>query len=102
MKSVMMFALAMTLGIGGALAQGSGGGGAGGGGAGGAGGGTAGTGSATGSSGSGSGGTDTGSSGMNTGRNAAQMNPTSEECARGWRSGTAWTETQFRAACGNR
>jgi hypothetical protein len=101
MRWITIFALTLAFGVGGAVAQGSGGagGGAGGGGAGaaGSGGGTAGS---SGGGGGGSGGGNTGPS--NNGKGSAQQNPTAQECARGWTSSMSMSQADFRAACGNR
>ena len=73
MKTLSALALALVLATGAALAQGSGG--------------------------SGGGGTDTGPSGKNTGKDTATMNPTVEQCKKGWSSGMSQTKAEFDAAC---
>lgn len=46
-----------------------------------------------------SGGTDTGPSGTNTGKDTAAMNPTVEQCRKGWDSSMRLTRVEFDAAC---
>src|SRR5688500_333918 len=73
MKTLSAIAVSLVLATGAALAQGSGG--------------------------SGSGGTDTGPGGTNTGKDAAAMNPTVEQCQKGWDSSMRMTQAEFKAAC---
>jgi|SoiMethySBSTD1v2_1073268.scaffolds.fasta_scaffold4751666_1 hypothetical protein len=73
MKTLSAFAFALVLATGAALAQGSGG--------------------------SGSGGTDVGPGGTNTGKDSAAMNPTVEQCKKGWDSTMRLTRAEFDAAC---
>lgn len=76
MKVLSAFTLALVLATGAAMAQGSGSGGGGGG-----------------------GGTEPGPSGMNTGKDAAGMNPTPEQCAKGWDATMRVTQAEFNAKC---
>ena len=73
MRTLSAFGLAFVLATGAALAQGSGG--------------------------SGSGGTDVGPGGTNTGKDSAAMNPTVEQCKKGWDSTMRLTRAEFDAAC---
>ena len=73
MKTFAAFAFAMVVATGAALAQGSGG--------------------------SGSGGTSAGPGGTNTGKDAAGMNPTVEQCKKGWDSSMSMTKAEFDANC---
>jgi hypothetical protein len=73
MKTIAAFAFAMVVATGAALAQGSGG--------------------------SGSGGTSAGPGGTNTGKDAAGMNPTVEQCKKGWDSSMRMTKAEFDANC---
>jgi hypothetical protein len=73
MKTISAVALALALSTGAAFAQGSGG--------------------------SGSGGTGTGPGGTNTGKDSAAMNPTVEQCKKGWDSSMRQTKAEFDAAC---
>lgn len=76
MKTLSAIALTLMLATGSALAQGTGG------------------------SGSGSsGGTDTGAGGTNTGKDAAGMIPTVEQCRKGWDSSMRMTKAEFDANC---
>jgi hypothetical protein len=78
MRTLSAFALALVLATGAAMAQGSGGSG----------------------SGSGaSGGTESGPGGTSTGKEAGAMNPTPEQCAKGWDSTMRMTQAAFNAAC---
>jgi hypothetical protein len=43
--------------------------------------------------------TDTGPGGTNTGKDAAAMNPTVEQCQKGWDSSMRLTQAEFKAAC---
>ncbi len=54
---------------------------------------------AQGSGGSGSGGTTAGPGGTNTGKDAAGMNPTVEQCKKGWDSSMRMTKAEFDANC---
>jgi hypothetical protein len=76
MKTLSAIALSLVLATGAALAQGTGGSGS-----------------------SGGGGTDTGPGGTNTGKDAAAMNPTVEQCQKGWDSSMRLTQAEFKAAC---
>jgi hypothetical protein len=73
MKTLSAIAVSLVLATGAALAQGTGG--------------------------AGSGGTDTGPGGTNTGKDAAAMNPTVEQCQKGWDSSMRLTQAEFKAAC---
>ena len=72
MKTFTAVALALALSTGAAFAQGTGGS---------------------------SGGTDTGPGGTNTGKDSAAMNPTVEQCKKGWDSSMRLTRAEFDAAC---
>lgn len=71
MKTLTAVTLALALSTGAAFAQGAGG----------------------------SGGTDTGPGGVNTGKDSAAMNPTVEQCKKGWDSSMRLTRAEFDAAC---
>jgi hypothetical protein len=76
MRTLSAFVLALVLATGAAVAQSSGG------------------------SGSGaSGGTESGPGGTSTGKEAGAMNPTPEQCAKGWDSSMRMSQTAFNAAC---
>jgi hypothetical protein len=54
---------------------------------------------AQGSGGAGGGGTSAGPGGTNTGKDAAGMNPTVEQCKKGWDSSMRMTKAEFDANC---
>ena len=76
MKTFSAVALALVLASGSAFAQGTGGSGS-----------------------SGGGGTSAGPGGTNTGKDAAGMNPTVEQCKKGWDSSMRMTKAEFDANC---